>query len=118
MGEVWKPIKGYEGFYEVSNLGRVRSLPRKTEVRGLTRRDGSVNTEYWFRPGKIITPLQTGPTCACVRLYDANHNRTQYTVKRLVAEAFMPGFDPEKTTNSIRQKDKSKGFGVDNLYIV
>ena len=26
--EIWKDIKGYEGFYQVSNLGRVRSLPR------------------------------------------------------------------------------------------
>ncbi len=26
--EIWKPIKNYEGFYEVSNLGRVKSLTR------------------------------------------------------------------------------------------
>lgn len=29
MGEIWKAIKKYEGLYEVSNLGRIRSLPRK-----------------------------------------------------------------------------------------
>ena len=28
MKEVFKPIKGYEGIYEVSNLGRVKSLER------------------------------------------------------------------------------------------
>ena len=28
MEEIWKPIKGYEGIYEVSSLGRVRSLDR------------------------------------------------------------------------------------------
>lgn len=27
--ELWKPIKGYEGIYEISSLGRVKSLPRK-----------------------------------------------------------------------------------------
>ena len=27
--EIWKPISGYNGYYEVSNLGRVRSLERK-----------------------------------------------------------------------------------------
>lgn len=27
--EVWKPVKGYEGFYEVSDLGRVKSLSRE-----------------------------------------------------------------------------------------
>ena len=29
MTEVWKPVVGYEGLYQVSNLGRVKSLPRK-----------------------------------------------------------------------------------------
>ena len=29
MGEIWKDIPNYEGFYEVSNKGRVRSLDRK-----------------------------------------------------------------------------------------
>ena len=28
MNEIWKPIKGYDGIYEVSSLGRVRSLDR------------------------------------------------------------------------------------------
>ena len=30
MEEVWKPVKGYEGLYEVSNLGRIKSLERTT----------------------------------------------------------------------------------------
>ena len=30
MKEVWKDIKDFEGLYQVSNLGRVRSLPRNT----------------------------------------------------------------------------------------
>lgn len=30
--ELWKPIKGYEGFYEVSNTGKVRSLDREIKV--------------------------------------------------------------------------------------
>ena len=29
MEEVWKDIKGYEGLYQVSNLGNIRSIPRK-----------------------------------------------------------------------------------------
>ena len=29
--EIWKDIKGYEGLYQVSNLGRVRSLDRYRE---------------------------------------------------------------------------------------
>ena len=27
--EIWKPIKGYEGLYEVSSLGRIKSMPKK-----------------------------------------------------------------------------------------
>lgn len=28
--EIWKPIKGYEGLYQVSNLGRVKRFDRKS----------------------------------------------------------------------------------------
>lgn len=34
MEEVWKPIKGYEGIYEVSNFGRLYSYPRNTTKGG------------------------------------------------------------------------------------
>jgi hypothetical protein len=36
MAEIWKDIKGYEGLYQVSNLGRVKSLERyhQTKIRG------------------------------------------------------------------------------------
>ena len=32
MEEIWKDIEGYEGKYQVSNLGRVKSLKRKCNV--------------------------------------------------------------------------------------
>lgn len=35
--EIWKPIKGYKGFYEVSNKGRVRSVER-LDARGQHRK--------------------------------------------------------------------------------
>ena len=45
--EIWKPIVGYEGLYEVSNKGRVRSLPRITHYdAGYEKRNN----------GKILTP--------------------------------------------------------------
>ena len=35
--EIWKTIEGYEGFYEISNLGRVKSLRRiETRKNGTT----------------------------------------------------------------------------------
>lgn len=33
MKEIWKDIKGYEGFYQVSNLGRIKSIPRNGTIK-------------------------------------------------------------------------------------
>lgn len=33
MNEIWKNIKGYEGKYQVSNLGNVKSLSRKVNAK-------------------------------------------------------------------------------------
>lgn len=47
MEEQWKDIKGYEGYYQVSDHGRVRSLDRK-------------NSRGWSIPGKVMaTPLDS-----------------------------------------------------------
>lgn len=35
MKEVWKDIEGYEGFYQVSNLGRIKSIPRNGTIKTL-----------------------------------------------------------------------------------
>ena len=32
MNEIWKDVVGYEGYYLVSNLGRVKSVKRKVEM--------------------------------------------------------------------------------------
>lgn len=43
MTEVWLPVKGYEGIYEVSSLGRVRSLTRRVDHRHyVTTRQGQM----------------------------------------------------------------------------
>lgn len=34
MGEIWKPVVGYEGMYEVSNMGRIKSLMRRINANG------------------------------------------------------------------------------------
>ena len=45
--EIWKPVRNYEGLYEVSNLGHVRSLTRKIKTS-----KGIVQT--W--KGQLLTP--------------------------------------------------------------
>jgi hypothetical protein len=86
MEETWKAVPGYEGAYEVSDLGRVRSLDRATAhtfIGPHTRR------------GKILTlnPISRGHLV--VRLF-AKGQRRQVLVHRLVLEAFVgpcpPGY--------------------------
>lgn len=77
--EIWKNIEGYEGRYEVSNEGRVRSL---YDNRGRVREEP-----------KILIPLVIGHkpnnVYHAVNLYK-NKKCKQHSVHRLVAIAFLP----------------------------
>ncbi|MCE3022553.1 NUMOD4 domain-containing protein [Staphylococcus pasteuri] len=77
--EVWKAIKGYEEFYEVSNLGRVRSLDRLT--------NNPMGT--FVRKGKILKPNVNRGGYKFVLLTDENKNRKNIKVHRLVALNFI-----------------------------
>lgn len=79
MSEVWKPIEGYEGIYEVSSLGRVRSLER-TLIDNKGRRHPV--------PSRILKPKNDRGYCK-VFLCDLN-KRKECFVHRLVAQAFLP----------------------------
>ena len=37
MEEIWKDVKGYEGLYEVSNLGRIKSAQRSGTTGGIRK---------------------------------------------------------------------------------
>lgn len=50
MEEIWKDIKGYEGLYQISNLGKVKSLARTTVRRG----------NKYFLKEKILKPQLGG----------------------------------------------------------
>lgn len=80
--EVWKPVKGLEGLYEVSNMGRVKSLGRD-----IIRRDGSRKV---FSP-KILKPYPANNMKHLkVDLRNEQGNRSVRWVHRIVAEAFIP----------------------------
>lgn len=64
--EKWAPISGFEGRYEVSSLGRVRSLPRRRSKGGYLK--------PWLRSGYETVDIA----------------RRLSLVHRLVAEAFLP----------------------------
>jgi hypothetical protein len=91
MGELerWLPVKGYEGLYDVSDAGRIRSNPRV--VKRCNSGPYTTRTRI-LRPG--ISNEMPYPT---LRLTDAvGHQRTHY-VHVMVLEAFVgsrpPGFD-------------------------
>jgi hypothetical protein len=64
--ETFLPIAGWECLYEVSNLGRVRSLPRVVR-----HQDGTVQS---FKGG-IMTPTKMTGGYVCARLSDAANGR-------------------------------------------
>ena len=74
--EVWKDIDGYEGLYQVSNFGNVRSLDY-----GRTRQV------------KVLAPKRAGYGYYGVNLYDENHIPTTHYIHRLVAQAFIANPD-------------------------
>jgi hypothetical protein len=78
--ETWKDIKGYEGLYQVSNLGRVKSLEREVNQGkyGNTRTVG----------GCLLNPTDNGNGYLIVQLRRKQH-RKNYYVHRLVAEQFV-----------------------------
>ena len=59
MLEEWKPVIGYEGLYEVSSLGRVRSLDRyyKNRHGGRTPINGKILKLVLHRTGYLVVSL-------------------------------------------------------------
>lgn len=80
MNEEWRPVVGYEGMYEVSNTGDVKSLPRKCPH--------SSGTGVRRVPKRILTCTETEDGYAKVVLSKEGVHRDKL-VHRLVAEAFI-----------------------------
>lgn len=72
--EEWRSISGYEGYYEISNMGRVRSLDRISYGRSLT--------------GRLLRPGRTSGGHRSVGL-SRDGVATQYYVHQLVAAAYI-----------------------------
>lgn len=77
--EIWKPIKGFEGLYEVSNLGRVKALKRKKNC----------NRGWGWIKEHIMKPTSCGTEYYRVPLTDKEHIKKYYLVHRLVAQEFI-----------------------------
>ena len=94
--EIWRDIKGYEGIYQISNKGRVKSLNY--------RRTGKE---------KILKPGKTKPGYLCISLYKKGEKCKCFSIHRLVAQAFLPNPDNLPIVN---HKDENKlNNNVENL---
>lgn len=82
--EIWKAVRDYEGLYEVSNLGRVRSLDRKEEVR---LRRGRIYVRCVVRG---LMRVRFGRSHYPVITLSSRGRRRTFYVHRLVAAAFVP----------------------------
>ena len=98
MKEIWKDIKGYEGLYKISNLGRVKSLSRYMKNRKCEEiiKIPSITNKGYYRL----------PLCKYGEI-------KYFHIHRLVAEAFIPNPENKPTVDHIN-RDKLNNC-LDNL---
>lgn len=91
MQERWRDVPEYEGLYAVSQLGRVRSLPRY-KVNGISG--------VLLMKGRVLAPVTTREGYSRVCLMK-NGKRKNFAIHRLVALAFLPNPENKPTVNHI-----------------
>lgn len=94
MEEIWKDIIGYEGLYQVSNFGKVKSLSRNVNNGTLK---GRIIKE------KILIPQDNGKGYLYVRLHKQNRE-VHYYIHRLVAQSFVENPHNYSQVNHINEK--------------
>lgn len=97
MIEIWKPLKDYEGLYEISNMGNFKSLPKKGSSKILLMKSRHVD-------------ISTG--YIAIQLHKNNKMLTK-RIHRLVASTFIPNPNNYPVVNHIDGNKKNNQ--VDNL---
>lgn len=88
INEIWVNVVGYEGLYNVSNLGRVKSLDKEI----------SNNRCEYTKKGKILKPYLDKDGYGTVNLYK-DGNKKLLKVHRLVAQSFIENNENKPTVN-------------------
>lgn len=102
MEEIWKDIKGFEGRYQISTLGRVKSLQRTVKAgKGTRIIDECILVPHYFLNGYQRVSLRKHP------------KRYWYNVHRLVAESFIANPNNYKIVNHIDSNPSNNR--IDNL---
>lgn len=100
--ETWKDVIGYVGLYQVSDLGRIRSLGRECN---------SKNGSKQRKRERILTQEVTIHGYCRVRLFDAEGNAKHYAVHRLVMNAFVGVLDEDVNhINEIKTDNRLKNL--------
>lgn len=99
MEEIWRDIEGFEGRYQCSNLGRVKSLERVLH----TRNNGVEGIRHI--PELILKQYECDGYMR-VKLYWDNKQGKFYRIHRLVAKAFIPN---PNNYPQVNHKDENKG---------
>jgi hypothetical protein len=105
--EIWKSVPNYEGLYEVSNMGRVKSVERIVEMNGFKKLKKEL-ISIGFKNKKYLA----------VRLYK-NSIQRDFKVHQLVAMAFL-GHTPDGTTKIVVDhiNDNPKDNRLENLRLL
>lgn len=94
MEEIWKDIEGYEGFYQVSSFGNVRSLDRTV----IFERMGKTTSRHW--KGQPLKLKLNDYGYFCVHLRKGQEDKQNHiTVHCLVAKAFIANSEGKPTVN-------------------
>jgi|14_taG_2_1085336.scaffolds.fasta_scaffold110897_2 hypothetical protein len=97
QNEIWKPISEYNGYYEVSNKGRVRSVTRQIER--TNPRNNDLKTLYTYK-GKLI-PFWITKKGYCRCTLNINGKKSNHLVHRLVTNEFIENTENKKQVNHI-----------------
>lgn len=94
MIEEWKDIYGYEGLYQVSNLGNVKSVKRQVIVKGF--QDDIIGN----KKERLLTKTKKDNGYLRVTLHKDGKEK-KLLIHRLVANAFIPKVDGKEQINHI-----------------